>query len=146
MNLSMEKLMSKLRLKNKKVYLIFIVIILILLFIILPKKKELKFSKYATVKVDNICEFNNQINSDVHCTFEIINLSENPFVITEIIADKEIDFLNTRIRKLIPQKDTTYINTKFKTKIIGLLEKKIIVKSNARRGDISLILKGIIQD
>jgi len=143
----MGKLISKLKFKNKKNVFIFIVFFLIILALILVKRKEIKFSQYAIIRVNNnVCEFKSQLDSDVFCVFEIINLSENPFLIIDIIGDDDIDFLNTRIKKLINKSDTAYVYTKVKPKRIGVSEKKVIVKSNAKKGDITLIIKGEVYD
>ena len=131
----------------KKIILFFTLISFVFFLLIIFKKKEIKFSTYADIKIDKyICRFESQVNNDVYCTFIITNLSKNPFVIVDIKGDENLAYPDTMIKKLINKNDSIFINVRYTPKEKSQnIEKNIVIKSNAMTGDINLKIKGIVR-
>lgn len=139
--------MQKLKLKTKKVILGFVTLIAItLLYGFLTIKKDVKFNKYAQIKILtkelNLGDF--KLGTKIDSCFEIKNTSINPFYITDINANKEISFLKTRIKKIVEFEEQTKIYFQYTPKKKGTFQEKIEIISNSDKGKITLIFNATI--
>jgi hypothetical protein len=139
--------MQKLKLKTKKAILGFgALLAIILLYGFLTIKKEVKFNKYAQIKILNkdLNLGNLKLGTKIDSCFEIKNISIYPFVITEVKANNGIGFLGTRIKKLIEYDQQTKIYFQFTPKNKGRHQEKIELISNSDKGKIILTFNAII--
>lgn len=139
--------MQKLKLKTKAILLSFgILIVVILLYGFLTIKKEVKFSKYAQIKILNkeLNLGNFKLGDKIDSCFEIKNISMHPYVITEINANKKISFSGTRIKKIIGYNEKIKIYFQFTPKRKGSFKEKIEIISNSDKGRIILGFNTVI--
>ncbi len=139
--------MQKLKLKTKKAILGFgSLIAIILLYGFLTIKKEVKFNKYAQIRITNkeLNLGNLKLGTKIDSCFEIKNISINPFVITEIKANKEISFFKTRIKKIVEFDEQTKIHFQFTPKNKGRFQEKIEIISNSDKGKTILTFNATI--
>lgn len=117
----------------KKNIKIILVILIISFIIFISYNKKTHYDKYAVVEIDNLI-FNfdtlNQ-NSIVNYKFKIINSSNNPFFFSEVKASEKTNFLNTRTKKIIHPKDSTFIYTQNTLDQKGQYLNNIILESNS---------------
>jgi len=141
----MEVSILKFALKNKKNIIIAVLAIIITgVVLVFTIKKEIKFSNYvSTIVLNPISNFSNNSKNTVFKTeFKILNLNDGPFVITNVYSDDDIDFLETRIKKIIDTCSITTIQAKVITNKKGEFLKTIFVESNSKDGVIKLQIVG----
>jgi hypothetical protein len=108
----------------------------------LTYSKEIKYDKYSDVYLKNkkINLNKYKMGDTINYTFEILNISENPFYITEVKSLKIIDFLDTKIKKIIDLNESAKIKIQF-----IIISKKYYnetkVQSNAKCGLIKLYIE-----
>ncbi|MFK5983374.1 MAG: hypothetical protein QM499_10705 [Flavobacteriaceae bacterium] len=71
-----------------------------------------------------------------------MNLNDGPFVITNVYSDGDIDFLETRIKKIIDTCSIAIIQAKVISNKKGKFLKTIFIESNSKDGIIKLQIVG----
>lgn len=129
----------------KKVYVLLIFISTILVLGYLTFEKKVDYDKYAKVEVVQPICYNDTINlnSTNQCEFKLTNISNNPFYIIDISSSKKVNFLDTRIKKIIETNNSTIIKTEFIASKRGPYENKIFLESNSEE-EIVLTIKGFV--
>lgn len=129
----------------KKVYIILLFISIILILGYLTFEKTVNYDKYAKVEVVNpICYIDTiKLNSTNQCAFKLTNISNNPFYIIDISSYKKVNFLDTRIKKIIETNNSTIIKAQFTVNEKGFYENKIFLESNSE-DEIILTIKGFV--
>ena len=122
--------------KNIKIIIVLLVLILIGF---LTFEKKISYDKYAKIDYGktffNINEYN--VGDTILINFKIKNISQNPFYIKEIKSDDDIDFGNTRIKKIIDTNQESLISIKFILES-QIVNKDILIESNSDKGSIKL--------
>lgn len=114
--------------------LIFIVLLIsIFLLGYFSFEKKVEYDKYAKVEIENSsCFFDTLLMNKIYsCNFKITNTSNNPFYIIDIVSSEKVNFLDTKIKKIIDKGESTIIHTQFKVFKKGNYENNILIESNS---------------
>ena len=125
---------------KKKILLIFLALCLITVYGLATTKKEIKFSIFSKINVlDKTLTLGEvALGEKIENEFLIKNISENPFVITNLESDDDVSFHGTTIRDVINLDEFTTIKFQFKPIKKGKYLKKIKVISNSDSGNFNL--------
>lgn len=131
----------------KKTSIIIGIILLISFLAFLTYERKIEFDKYSTVKIlnPNYNFGNKKVGDKVYHQFIIKNISNQPFTITNIYSEAKINFLNTRIKKIVDTQQDAIIETELTLTQKGQVNELIQVESNSDKGIINLKIEGNVK-
>ena len=97
-------------------------------------QKKTTFNQFADVEVLNpTINFGTVPKGEpIQCEFKIHNNSDRPFIVINIVGDKDLKFNGSRIKKLVNMNEATTIFVQLTSTEVGEIRKSVIVESNSK--------------